>query len=264
VSTERQKISAFIVTFQEEARIEKCLQSILWCDEIIVVDAFSTDLTRQKALQFPQVKVFERVWEGFSIQKQFALDQTTNEWALQIDADEVVSPELKTEIEEILQGSPSAHGYQLTRINYSLGQWWRKGGWHPETSLRFFKKNEFEFSKVHVHEKLIPRKSHQPRIGSLKKELHHFSFSTLQEFEKKLVRYSELSAEDLFPFWKNQPTLFLVSMFYIKPLARFLGFYVVKMGFREGIAGFIVGRCEARYAAMKYEKVWEKIRARKE
>ena len=128
----RSSISAFIICFNEEANIRRALESVRWCDEIIIVDSGSTDSTLSICKEY-NVKIFERPWPGFVLQKRFALEQCSKDWVLNIDSDEEVTPELREEIKEILtldhSKVPVADGYLLLRVVFYMNKWWKKGGW---------------------------------------------------------------------------------------------------------------------------------------
>jgi len=190
---ERLKVSAFIITLNEERHIRDCLESLNFCDEIVVVDSFSTDRTRKIAESY-NAKVIKREWTNFRDQKNFALMQCQNEWVLLIDADERISPELRNSIEGVLErrarGTEDEEvvGYELHRVVYFLGRWWRGTGWREEYVLRFFRRDKISWSEATVHEKVIPNGVVKRMSG----ELHHYSFDNISDQVQKHLRYAQL------------------------------------------------------------------------
>lgn len=258
-NTRRATISAFIICCNEEHHIGLALESVQWCDEIVVVDSGSKDRTLEIARSYG-AKIFEREWPGFVAQKQFALDQCSSEWVLNIDADEVVSPELRAAIEVVLSGSEPAgqrhDGYHVNRVVFYLNRWWRRGGWYPEYRLRLCRRSATVWGGDDPHEKATVKGS----TGKLAGELHHYTYSTISSQIRALNNFSETAARTMhkkgerYSFWK------LV----LRPPARFIKFYFLKSGFREGLAGFIVATFEAYYVFLKYAKLWELERFRQE
>jgi glycosyltransferase involved in cell wall biosynthesis len=250
--TQRLKLSAFIITLNEERRIKDCLESLSFCDEIVVVDSFSTDQTRKIAESY-NAKVIKREWTNFRDQKNFALMQCNNEWVLLIDADERVSSELRANIERVLQNGQTqnqAHqvvGYELHRVVFFLGRWWRGTGWRDEYVLRFFRKDKVSWSDATVHEKLIPH----GKVNRMSGELHHYSFDNISDQVQKLFRYAKLAAQE----YKGPRVGF--TKLITSPFSRFFKFYFINRGILAGIAGFVVAINEAFYTFLKYAIVWE-------
>src|SRR5438477_414102 len=149
----RAPLSCTIICYDEEEGIRAALESVKWCDEIVVVDSFSTDRTVEICREYTD-RIFQREWPGFVEQKAFALEQTRCAWVLNLDADERVSPELRREIEEVLR-DPDADGYYVPRLVYYLGRWWRRGGWYPDYRLRLFRRDKVVWGGIDPHEKVI-------------------------------------------------------------------------------------------------------------
>lgn len=256
-NSSRLKLSAFIITLNEERRIRDCLESISFCDEIVVVDSFSTDNTRTIAESF-NAKVIKREWINFKDQKSFALMQCQHDWVLLIDADERVSPELRASIEKVLQdravfGQPEdVIGYELHRVAYFLGRWWRGTGWRDEYVLRFFQRDKVVWSQATIHEKVLPKGV----IKRLTGELHHYSFDSISDQIKKHARYAKLAAQEY-----EGPSIGIVRLIW-SPMIRFTKFYILNRGFLAGVAGFVVAINEAFYSFLKYAMVWEIQRSR--
>jgi len=255
---ERVKLSAFIITLNEERRIRDCLESLNFCDEIVVVDSFSTDRTREIAESYNS-KVIKREWTNFRDQKNFALMQCSNQWVLLIDADERVSPELRDSIEKILKRKINSTagdrivGYELHRVVFFLGRWWRGTGWKDEYVLRLFRREKISWSEATIHEKVIPN----GKVQKLKGELHHYSFDNISDQVHKLLRYARLAAQEY-----KGPKVGVLRLIF-SPLVRFTKFYLINLGVLAGVAGFIVAINEAFYTFLKYAIVWEIQRIKK-
>ena len=251
---EREKISAFIIAFNEEAHIRECVESVSFCDEVLVVDSFSTDKTVELA-EAAGAKVIQRKWPGYRAQKAFALESVSNEWVLNLDADERVSPELKGEVESILEAravcddSSQPIGYEVNRLVHYLGRWWNKGGWYPEYRLRFFKKSQVTWGGVDPHEKPIPHGA----TSKLSGDLYHYTYKDMNDQVNRLNSFSSIMSKEHFDIGKRASIFNLI----FNPIARFSKFYLFKGGFKEGKAGFIVAVIEAYYTFLKYAKLWE-------
>ncbi|NLF25583.1 MAG: glycosyltransferase [Deltaproteobacteria bacterium] len=248
----RASISAFVVCCNEEKNMVRCLESLKWCDEIVIVDSGSTDRTVEICRQYTD-RIFYRKWNGHSEQKQFALDQCRGDWILNIDADEEVSTELKSQILRVL-GLPKRRreaikGYEVCRVVYFLGRWWDHGGWYPEYRMRFFQRRCVRWGGVNPHEKaLIDGKTRR-----LKGAIYHYTYSGIPHQVECLNRHSSNSAKYLYLAGKRTRFANII----LNPAFRFFKFYILKRGFREGRAGFVVGCIEACYTFLKYVKLWE-------
>lgn len=251
---DRELVSAFVITFNEELHIRACLESLLFCDEIIVIDSFSTDKTVEIA-ESMGAQVIQREWPGYRKQKAFGLSQVSSKWVINLDADERISPELRKSILEVLKtekSSPSGDdlaGYSINRVVYHLGRWWRSGGWYPEYRLRFFKKESVEWGGRDPHEKPIPK----GKVDRLQGELHHYTYKSLEDQFQRLSKFATVAAEEAFSEGKRVGFLGIL----LKPLVRMFKFYFIKLGFREGTAGLVVCIAEGMYTFMKYAKLWE-------
>ena len=248
----RASLSAFIICCNEERNIERCLESVKWCDEIVIVDSGSTDRTLEIARRYTD-KIFSREWPGFVAQKRFALTQCTSEWVLNIDADEVVSPELRAQIFMVLADA-SAHGkqingYSLSRVVFYMQRWWRRGGWYPEYRLRLCRRSATTWGGEDPHEKASVTGATRKLDG----ELQHYTYTNLTSQMHSLNKFSETAAQTMF---KNGEHYSIFKLL-IRPIARFFKFFILKSGFREGFPGFLVACIEAYYVFLKYAKLWE-------
>ena len=248
----RSSISAFVICQDEERNIRRCLESLKWCDEIIVIDSGSTDETLSICREYTQ-KVIKRPWSGHIDQKAFGLDQCSSEWVLNIDADEEVSAELCSEILNVLAEDthtpPVINGYYLQRVVFYLNRWWRKGGWHPERRMRFMRRKFASWGGEDPHEKA----SVTGKTSRLRGELYHYTYSDMSDHVRSLNTFSSISAHSMFE--RGERSSFMKVMF--NPLARFLKFYFLRRGYREGFAGFLVANLESYYVFLKYAKLWE-------
>lgn len=239
-------ISAILITRNEEANLERCLHSVSWVDEIIVVDSNSTDATVEIARSFDS-KVFIPEWKGFGHAKQYALDQATGDWILSIDADEEVSFTLKNEILQLLEKDPSCDGYYVPRKTQFLGKWIVHSGWFPDYVLRLFRKSAGHFTQSLVHEKV--------EVGAVTGRLHnpllHYSYPTLEDYMRKLDQYSTLAAQELFQQKKRHSTYTIA----IKPFFSFWRKFLFQRGYRDGWEGFLIAYLTATGTLLKYAKL---------
>ncbi len=258
-SPERDAVSAFVITFNEEEHIRDCLSSLSFCDEVIVIDSFSKDDTVKIAEEMG-AKVIQREWPGYRAQKAFGLEQCNCKWVLNLDADERVDSTLAGEIQTILEGRDKnisgdpVVGYELNRVVFHLGRWWRSGGWYPEYRLRFFLKESVEWGGRDPHEKPVTG----GRVERLRGELHHFSYTNLADQFKRLLNFAEVSAAESFRIGKRSQ----VHDILCRPFLRSFKFYFLKRGYKEGTAGIVVAIAEGVYTFMKYALLWEMNRNR--
>jgi glycosyltransferase involved in cell wall biosynthesis len=249
----RRTLSAVVITFNEEERLRPCLESLAWADEVIVVDAESSDKTVQIAREFTD-RVWVRPWPGFAGQKNFALDQASGDWILSVDADEEVPPELREEIGAVLGGrGASADGYRVPRRNIFLGRFIRYGGLYPDWQIRLFRRGLGRFSDHAVHESAEVTGA----VGRLGAPLVHRSYRDVADFLARADRYSTLAAEA----WVRSGRPVRLSDLVLRPLGRFFGMYVVRAGFLDGWRGFLLAALYAYYVLIRSAKVWERARS---
>jgi len=248
----RPLITCCIICFNEEANIRRCLESVKWCDEIVIVDSFSTDQTVTICREYTQ-RIIQRPWPGYVEQKRFALAQATHEWVLNVDADEEVSPELRHEMLAVLRRNhPDVDGYYIPRLVYYLGRWWWRG-WYPGLRLRLFRKAKVRWGGVDPHEKVLL----QGQADRLRGDLYHYTYDDIHDHLRALNGLTEVASRELALRGKRARLADLL----LRPLWRFLRFYVVNGGFREGIPGFFVAITSAFYVFLKYAKLWERTTA---
>ncbi len=234
------RLSVFLITKNEAQDLSACLESVKEiAQEIIMVDDESTDGTRDIGQRFG-ARVLTRKLESFSTQKQFALDQTTGDWALSIDADERLTPALREEIQQILNSSAAADGYDIRRIFYFLGQPLRYGGLGHDWVLRLFRRSKGRYKPVRVHESIHV----EGRVARLQNPMDHYSYATLAEYLEKCHRYTTLAAQDL---W-TQGCRFSVFD-HLRPGWELLQRVVLRGAWLDGQPGLI-------YAALSAHAAW--------
>ncbi|MBN1899012.1 MAG: glycosyltransferase family 2 protein [Spirochaetes bacterium] len=232
-----QKISTVIITFNEQDNIKECVKSVLWTDEIIIIDSFSTDKTIKICRSFGRrVKLYKRKWKGYADQKNFGIKKATNPWILSLDADERITRELKKEISICLsQDKTLKRGYQIPRKNYYFGRWIRRGGNYPDLQLRLFQKRYGKFSLVPLHEGVS-----LTQTGVLKHPMIHYSYKNINDYFKRFIIYTDMEKE-IFISKKVKVNIFS-SFYYIVllPFKKFISRFIFKLGFLDGLDGFIV------------------------
>lgn len=243
-------ISVIVITKNEARHIRDCLRTVAWADEIIVVDAESSDNTRELCREFTN-RIFVRPWTGFAEQKQFALDQATQPWVLSIDADERVPDSLAQEIGDLLQAAPEYDGFMIPRLSTFLGKPIYHGGWYPGYQVRLFRREKCRLSQSRVHEGFIV----DGTIGALKNHMRHFTHATLQESLARLNRYSSLEALDRFERRSGKRIHWWELLAH--PGAEFFRKFIAKSGWRDGMHGLVMALVSAMVKLSLYAKLWE-------
>jgi len=247
------KITATIITFNEAANIREAIDSVDWADEILVVDSESTDTTRELARQ-SCARVIVNPWPGFSKQKQFAVDASTNDWIFSLDADERVSPELKDSIARLRSHDDNrlADGYKIARRAFYMGRWIRGGGWYPDYQLRLFNRHRGHWRDRIIHESVTM--DHGARVETLSGDLLHYSMTDPAHHRRMIdERYAPLGAQQMHSEGKRTSR---VQIALAGPLA-FLRSFVLKGGFRDGKAGYTIARMAGHHAALKHSLLHE-------
>jgi (heptosyl)LPS beta-1,4-glucosyltransferase len=247
------RLSVTIIAWNEEERLRACLESVAWADEIVVVDAESTDKTVSLAREFTD-KVWVRPWPGFCLQKNFALEQATGRWVLSLDADERVTPDLAERIRAIVSDDGPADGYFIPRRNLFWGAWVRHGGLYPDYQLRLFRRGAGGFVERAVHESVDVT----GRVDTVAEPLLHQSYRDLEDFVRRSNRYSTLAASD----WLRRGRRVTMPDLIMKPLGRFLSMYIIRGGFLDGWRGLVLAILYAEYVFLRMAKAWEASRAR--
>ncbi|OGC78396.1 MAG: hypothetical protein A2145_01725 [candidate division Zixibacteria bacterium RBG_16_40_9] len=241
------KISAVIITLNEEKNLERCLRSLNFVDEIVVVDSHSTDKTEEIARKFTD-KIFEVDWGGFGKTKELARQKASCSWVLSVDADEEATPELKEEILQTVQNNFYS-GYFIPRKSNFLGKWINHSGWYPDYVLRLFQKETGKFDDSLVHEQVRVK----GEIGYLKNPLRHYTYPNLELYIKKLKRYTTLSAQQLY---QRKVRTYPWDLIF-RPPATFIKMYLLKLGFLDGWQGLILAGLSGYQVLIKYLKLWK-------
>lgn len=239
------KISVIIIAKNEEVNIEDCLKSVQWADEIILVDAESEDRTVEIAKKYTD-KVFIHKWEGYAIQKRFALTLTSNEWILSLDADERITPELRQEIEGKTEGSIDA--FKIRRKNYFLGKHITGCGWDNDYQLRLFKKSLADVTDKLVHESFFVK----GKVGKLNSRMLHYPYRNLRDAFIKINNYSTLEAQQKYKTKHVTPFDFIIH-----PVSAFFQHFIIRKGFIDGKYGLMVSLLHAITNLQTYMKMWE-------
>lgn len=249
-------ISAVLITLNAASQLEKTLQSLQFCDDLVIVDSGSTDQTLEIAARYG-ARVFQLEWKGFGPQKQYAVAQAKNDWVLCLDADEEVSPQLQQSIVQTLQLRPNElAGYRMPRCNHFLGRYLRHGEGYPDLSLRLFNRQLANWNSEPVHEGVEGLKP-DSKFGLLKGDLLHHSAESLSQYLLKQNRYTDIQASIQASRGKWPSSTKLV----LSPLVRFIKFYLVRKGFMDGWQGLIHISIGCFNSFIKYAKTREKMLA---
>lgn len=244
------KITATVITLNEEHNIAAALESLSWADEIIVVDSESTDGTVEIARRFTD-RLFVRAWPGYSAQKNFAAEQASNDWIFSLDADERVSPELTKRILELKSNTElKSAGFAMPRRTFYLGRWIKHSGWQPDLKVRLYDRRRARWRGDFVHESL----EINGRVERLDGSLLHYTVRDASEHHLRMDRYTTLAAEELYTRGKRAS----VASLFFSPALVFLRSYLFKLGFLDGVPGLSIARFAAHYEFLKNLKLWEK------
>lgn len=244
----RDLITVIVPTYNEEPNLPGCLESVAWADEIFVVDSFSTDATpeiaRSRGVHFAQHE-----YVNSATQKNWAIPQATHPWVLIVDADERVTPELRDEILDMLAASEKADGYRIRRENWFLGRRVRYSGWQSDTVLRVFRRDKSRYQDRHVHADVIV----EGRVASFNGRLIHNTFRSFDQYMRKFDRYTAWAARDRA---RSTPVVRWHHLS-LRPAARFIRQYFLKLGILDGKTGLIISALAAFSVFMKYARLWE-------
>ncbi|MBI5281025.1 MAG: glycosyltransferase family 2 protein [Candidatus Solibacter usitatus] len=239
------KISATIITHNEERNLPRAVESLRCCDEILIVDSGSTDRTVELAQKYG-VRVLEANWRGYAGQKNYASDQAAHDWVLSIDADEALSEDLEAEIWQLKKVGPEFDAYTVPRLAQYLGKWILYSGWYPDRKIRLFDRRKARWVGEYVHESVVST----GRVGKLQGNLLHFTCGSLSEHMKTMDRYTTLAAEEIAA--RKKPIGFRHLL--IDPPWTFFKSYVVQRGFLDGTEGLAIAYMAALYTFLKYAK----------
>ena len=247
-----QKLTVVISVFNEEEKIEKCFKSVLFADEIILVDNSSTDKTREIAKKYA-TSIISQPNDPLmiDIQKNTGLKKAKNDWILSIDADEIVTSELRNEIEELLKKENLKNGYFIPRKNIIFGKQIDYTGWYPDHQLRLFRKNKGEFKNTHVHEGIQV----DGETDYLKEHMLHHNYETIIQFvQKNMINYAQNEANNLI----NKNYVLSPGDLISVPAKEFLSRYFARNGYKDGIHGLFLSLLMASSHLIVLAIVWEK------
>jgi glycosyltransferase involved in cell wall biosynthesis len=247
-------VSGCVIARDDAHRIEACLASLAWTDEIVVVvDERSRDATEELARR-AGARALRHAYQGNVEQKNFALAQVESDWVVALDADEALSPALAARLRERLAGDPGdLDGIELNRVTRHLGRWIRHGDFHPDWQLRVFRRSRGSWAGSNPHGRVRV----VGRVEKLAGDLEHASYSGLADQLARVQEYSRVEAEALHRRGRRAR----VSDLCLRPPARFLRAYLLKAGFLDGIPGFVIAAMTAFHVFLKYAKLWELTRA---
>lgn len=248
------KISAVIITYNEEDRLPAALASLQGvADEVVVVDSYSGDRTLEIA-RAAGARVEQHRFEDYGQQKNFAMAQAIHEWILNLDADERVSPELKRAIAVLKEKGAAAGvaGFAIQRRTHYLGRWIRHSGWYPDRKVRLFKKSGASWQGS-IHERL----NISGATAHLSGAILHFTYRDISDHLRRINRYSSLQATEIAEKGKR----FLLCRAFILPISTFARHYILKLGFLDGFPGFVIALFSSWATALKYIKAREMKKA---
>ncbi len=239
------KISATIITFNEERNLPRAIESLRCADEVVVVDSGSIDRTVELAEKLG-ARVIESPWPGYAKQKNVAAESAQHDWILSIDADESLSEALEGEIWRFKKNGPQFDAYTMPRLAQYLGRWIRHSGWYPDLKVRLYDRRKARWTGEFVHESVKVQGS----LGHLDSNLLHFTCESLSEHLKTMDRYTTLAAEQLLESGERVTWGRLI----FEPPWTFFNTYVIKLGFLDGVEGLAIANMAALYNFVKYAK----------
>ena len=241
------KITATIITLNEERNVARAIESLPCCDEILIVDSGSTDRTVELAEKLG-ARVLEAGWLGYAAQKNWAAEHASHEWILSLDADEALSEALEAEIWSLKKSGPQFDAYTMPRLARYLGRWIYHSGWYPDRKVRLYHRDKAKWVGDFVHESVQPQP--HTRVGHLKSNLLHFTCESLSEHVKTMDRYTTLAAQEL----AARRVKVSLSRLIVDPAWTFLKTYFLQRGFLDGPEGLTIAHMAAFYTFLKYSK----------
>jgi glycosyltransferase involved in cell wall biosynthesis len=238
-----QTISAIIITLNEADNLPKCLETLKFCHEVIVLDQQSPDQTAQLAEALGARVITTEVWSGFGLQKQRALDAATGDWILSIDADERVTPELAIEIQQAIQTN-HADGYYINRRSQFLGKWMHHGGWYPDRILRLAKRAHARFDPTPIHEKMLVN----GKVDELTHPLLHYSYRSIEDVLSKQKTYALASGRKKLADGQSTGIAFAI----FQSAWTFTRLFILQLGFLDGRHGLVAAMAKSQETFWKY------------
>jgi len=246
---ESAKVSGVVIAYNDAPNIRKCLESLHWVDELVVIDSYSTDGTTEICREFTP-HVFHYPFHGFGALRNQAVTHATNDWIFSLDTDEFATREIQEEIEQLLAKGPQAYAYFVPRQNQFLGRWIKHGGWYPDyRQPQFFHKSHMRYREDLVHEGF----ELTGQTGYLRSHVEQTPFRDIEQFWHKMNRYSTLRAEAM----HEEGRKFHVHQLISHPFFTFFKMYIWRVGFFDRKPGLILSMLYAYYTFVKYAKLWE-------
>ncbi len=245
---ERIPVSAIVTTFNEERHIAECLESLLWCDEVLVVDSFSTDRTPEIARSYPEVRFLQRTYYGSASQKNWAMDQAKHDWILILDADERITPALRAELEEVLASDPQYSAYTIQRTVYFLGKVIRFSGWQRDRVVRLLDRSFGRYPNRRVHADMVTRGP----APVLRNPMLHYMVEDFPSYAKRIHKYSWWGGAQAWMEGKRAGVAEVLG----RSVWRFIRTYFVQLGFLDGMRGLVFCLLQAAGTFMKWSFVW--------
>lgn len=241
-------LSVVTMTRNSADKIKDCLESVRWCDDIVIVDDFSKDNTLQIVREYTD-RIFQRRWENEGIHRNFAYSQAKNDYILSLDSDERVTPELKEELVQLIKEGFTYNGYNIPHRNYIGSTWIRYGGWYPNKKLKLFKKSEFRYEEAEYH----PRALMEGERKDLKGDIIHLAYKNFSDHVLKINHQTNYEAKK----WVRDKRKVSLPRILRKASDRFWKAYLLKQGFRDGVLGFMMAFFSGFYQILTYAKYTE-------
>ncbi|TGM83051.1 glycosyltransferase family 2 protein [Leptospira levettii] len=249
----KRKLSVAIITFNEEKNIGDCIRSVLtFADEIIVLDSFSTDKTKEIATSFPSVRFYEAPFPGHVEQKNKAISYCNNNWILSLDADERANETLQKSILRFLEAEEiHCEGFKIARLTFHLGKWIRYSGWYPQRRYRLFRKESAGWVGENPHDFIELNTGSRGKV--MKGDILHYSFTDFSHQINTINQFSSIVAYTRYA--KGESFSLLKTI--LKPLGKFIEIYLFKFGFLDGIPGLWIALASSFSTFLKYAKLYE-------
>ncbi len=249
MSPQRPLVSGIVTCFNEERHLRACLESLAWCDEIVVLDSFSTDRSAEIAKSFPNVRFLERTYYGAAAAKNFAMEQARHPWRFILDSDERCTPELQREIEVLLALGPAHGAYTVKRRCFFLGSEIRFSGWQRDRVVRLLMRGAARHSNARVHPKVIVE-GEAPVVANA---ILHYMIEDFHEYLKRMLKYGHWGAAQA---WRDGVRAHSFADVWFRPTWRFFRGYVLQLGFLDGGVGVAFCMCQAFAAYAKWSLLW--------
>ena len=240
-------VSVTVITLNEATNIEACLASVAWADEVLVIDCGSQDGTADLA-RAKGARVINRDWPGYSAQKNFAAGEARHDWILSVDADERVTPALADEVRAVVARDPREAGFRIPRVTWHLSRWIRTTDWYPDFQLRLYHRHRASWALRAVHESVKA----DGDVGELSNDLQHFAYRDVGHHHATMERYTTLAAREMYDQGRRAGIMDVT----LHPLGAFIRNYLLRRGFTDGTAGFIISAMNAYYVFLKFAKLW--------